>query len=205
MLPKRGNACGFGGVFKAFLASNTPASTAISRFSLTGATWVRPDGIPFVSTPPDLASDNPVLLSAPQVSPTQQYYGNSPVWTGAASGQTAATAVSSCTPGGGNSWSGGAAVIGGINGQPYFADAHYFNDNRPSCRSARQAATVGTRCKPATPRRSAIRARLRLTRRAVVSPARPQASWLAWAPRSTSACPTAAVGICPRAAPLMAA
>ena len=121
---------GFGGVFKAFLASNTPASTAISRFSLTGATWVRPDGIPLVSSPADLASDNPLLLSPPQVSATLQYIGNSPVWTGAASAQTAATAVSSCTPGGGNSWS-SAAVTGGMSGQPYFADAHYFNDNSP--------------------------------------------------------------------------
>jgi hypothetical protein len=95
---------GYSGVFKALLASSTPALTAVSRMNLNGTPWVRPDGVPLVAAASDLNSDTTPLLSAPQVTPTMQYLGAALVWTGATSATAAATAARSCTPSGGNSW-----------------------------------------------------------------------------------------------------
>lgn len=76
----------------------------------------------------DLNSDTTLLVSAPQVSPTKQYFGSELVWTGSTTVTAAATAASSCTPSGGNSWT--AAIPGSIGntGVPFSADAHYIYD-----------------------------------------------------------------------------
>ncbi|MFZ5895482.1 MAG: choice-of-anchor D domain-containing protein [Myxococcota bacterium] len=116
---------GYSGTFKALMASVSPATTAIARMNLTGAAWVRPDGVPVVSAPSDLNVAEPVLIAAPQVSASKKYYGNVAVWTGATSATATPTPATSCTPSGASSWTGGAGFTGS-QGQPFFADFWYF-------------------------------------------------------------------------------
>jgi hypothetical protein len=81
-----------GRTFKALLA--TPSASAASRFSTTGATWVRPDGTAIVATAADLAT---ALLDAPiNQDLAGTHHGNSGAWVGAASLGIAGTAASTC-------------------------------------------------------------------------------------------------------------
>lgn len=72
-------AAGYTGTFRALLATDT--ASAASRMDLTGAPWVRTDGIPLVLTAEDLMVPN--LLSSLTVSADHQTYDGGYIWTGA--------------------------------------------------------------------------------------------------------------------------
>jgi hypothetical protein len=91
------DAAGLTGTFEALLASTT--ASPVSRFSTTGPTWVRPDGVPVVTTAGDLATD--VLVSPINQTASGTYIaGGYLVWVGANSLGAAGTPASTC-----NGWS----------------------------------------------------------------------------------------------------
>jgi hypothetical protein len=67
--------------FRALLA--TSQASAASRFNLTGPTWVRLDGIPWLNVASDLESGR--VLTALNLDPFGNYHGvaDAPTWTGA--------------------------------------------------------------------------------------------------------------------------
>jgi hypothetical protein len=101
-----------------FLAalSETTASAA-SRFSLTGATWVRPDGVQLAATPTDFM--NATLMAPVYVGPSGAPAGssfpfNANIWTGSSNGLNAvsASAAESC-----EDWTSATITTGGYIGQ----------------------------------------------------------------------------------------
>jgi hypothetical protein len=90
------------GTYRALLASST--ASAASRFSTTGTTWVRPDGLPVFATASDLDTMTvvtPIVLSA-----GGGYMGNYALWSGAATPTTAGT-LATCENWASNSADGG--------------------------------------------------------------------------------------------------
>lgn len=93
------------GTYKALMA--TDSATAASRFTLSGSTWVRPDGVAIVELPSDLTSSEliaPVNVSADGGS----YRGNNMVWMGAVDFNTVGSGTS-CTSWGSTTGSGAAS------------------------------------------------------------------------------------------------
>ncbi|MCA9677206.1 MAG: hypothetical protein H6709_07835 [Kofleriaceae bacterium] len=87
-------AAGLGGTYKALLASN--GASAASRFSASGAPWIRLDNVPVAATAADLltAASWTVGLTVDATGGGHyQYWG---MWTGAASPGTAGTAATTC-------------------------------------------------------------------------------------------------------------
>jgi len=121
---------GLTGTFVAFMASNNPLKSAISRITnLNGLNWMRPDGVMVTSSPSSLNTTTPALLSSIQVSASKQYYGNEAVYTGANEPTQQGTAGLTCTPSGGRSWTAGSAAgVAGRTGQAYSASSRFFYD-----------------------------------------------------------------------------
>jgi hypothetical protein len=108
------------GTYRAFLATTT--ASAISRVSLTGATWVRTDGVPLASSPQDLA--NGVLTAPLNVTSTQTYR-----IANAYGGATSATATS--TGGAQNcaDWTNTSTTA--VVGLPSYATSQFFFSTSP--------------------------------------------------------------------------
>jgi len=77
------------GTYKALLAPS--GATVTSRFNVTGAPWIRSDGIPLAPTASAFFSATVLDVSPNVTADGSVYYGNAPMWTGA----TTATAVGS--------------------------------------------------------------------------------------------------------------
>ena len=82
-----------GGSWRALIATTT--ATAASRFSASGAPWVRLDGIALASTP-DVLLDGEILDAPLNYTETGQYRGSNPANTGATSTTALGTAASTC-------------------------------------------------------------------------------------------------------------
>jgi List-Bact-rpt repeat protein len=81
------------GTFRAMIATSN--ASALSRFDLSGAPWVRPDGIPVVAAAADLASGAP--LTAITVRANGGYIGRGFSWTGVATNLSSpGTLASTC-------------------------------------------------------------------------------------------------------------
>ena len=103
---REARSAGLQGSFKALLA--TYGASAVSRFDLSGAPWVRTDGIPIVAAARDLASAK--LLAAVGVTATGVHLTGRPIArTGASSPATPGTSESTCS-----SWSSSAPVLSGV-------------------------------------------------------------------------------------------
>jgi hypothetical protein len=76
---REARAAGLAGSFRALLA--TTRASAMSRFDLDGAPWVRPDGVSVVATAGDLAAGK--LLAPPTLLASGVHPGGTSVWTGA--------------------------------------------------------------------------------------------------------------------------
>jgi hypothetical protein len=114
----------FAGSFKALLTTST--ATGLSRFSLTGAPWVRVDGIRFVDSAMDLA-DRPVLAAF------LLRADGSPPLTGAGNWAWMGSAPDNCTD-----WSSNANGVLGITGDSTSAErAQFFSRQSSTCNSAR--------------------------------------------------------------------
>jgi hypothetical protein len=86
------------GTYLALLA--TTAASAASRFSTTGSTWVRPDGVPVFATASAL---NTFTFVAPLVvNATGGYQGNNAVWNGSTAITAVGTATTTCNNWGSN-------------------------------------------------------------------------------------------------------
>jgi hypothetical protein len=84
---------GLPGTYLALLSTST--ASAASRFDLTGAPWVRPDGVQVFAQASDLNSftlASPIVLSADRLS----YFGNYYVWNGSTTTTTVGTSASTC-------------------------------------------------------------------------------------------------------------
>jgi hypothetical protein len=108
--------------FLAFIAVN--GASAASRFSTTGANWVRPDGIPLATSVANLLASQ--LIAAPSVHADGTYLVTTPpyVWTGASDPNTAGTNASTC-----NSWGTNASSVVGDIGASWSAATQWFNLN----------------------------------------------------------------------------
>jgi uncharacterized repeat protein (TIGR02543 family) len=73
------NSAGLSGSYKALLA--TESASAASRFSTTGATWVRRDGVAVVGKASDLGTD--LLLAPVNITAGGMYMENYGIWVGA--------------------------------------------------------------------------------------------------------------------------
>jgi hypothetical protein len=71
--------------FKSYL--HTTTQPAWQRFDLTGPTWARPDGVPWLATAADLSSDGSLALTATNVTLALEYLaGNRSLWVGSSDG-----------------------------------------------------------------------------------------------------------------------
>ncbi|HSD88239.1 MAG TPA: hypothetical protein VLB44_12015 [Kofleriaceae bacterium] len=110
---------GLTGSYRALLAGTT--ATAISRFSLAGATWIRLDGIPLADSP--LAFAAGARIAPLNVTSAMTYAGAIPVITGGGTvNAAAADYTANC-----NDWTdvGGTSVTAVAN----YADATFFNNS----------------------------------------------------------------------------
>ncbi len=107
------SAAGLPGSYLAFLSTETEA--AADRFSLTGATWVRPDGIAIMNIAADLATWNLVTGPDRHIDGTVEVLA---AWTG---GRAPGTPSRSC-----NSWTSSSAAVDGLKVDPTDSwDRHY--------------------------------------------------------------------------------
>jgi hypothetical protein len=106
-------AAGLGGTFKALVATTT--ASAVSRFDLQGAPWVRTDGVPVVAGAADLATGTfvaPIEVLADGAShATSLTMQGRLAWTGASGPTWAGAATTTC-----EDWTSAAATSTGIAG-----------------------------------------------------------------------------------------
>jgi hypothetical protein len=105
-----------GGSFKALLA--TAATSAASRFNLTGPPWSRPDGVQIVTVARDITTRDllaPITVAADGI----QRAGNNAVWTGAISPASLGSAT--CAD-----WTSRAATDTGHTGNTMFSNSIWF-------------------------------------------------------------------------------
>jgi hypothetical protein len=116
-------AAALGGTFKALLA--TTSASAISRFSLAGAPWVRLDGIPLADTASLVATGG---LRAPlNVTPSLAYV-TSIVFTGAVQpNATGAAAADTCS-----NWT---ITNSAINGSSSYIGGFFFDQGTVNCQA----------------------------------------------------------------------
>jgi hypothetical protein len=112
--------------FKALLA--TTSGSAASRFNLSGATWVRPDGVMAAASPTDFMNAKllaPIPLHADGTADLVDS------WIGSSIGPTAVgTAVETC-----NDWSTASSTSNGWIGNPFTAGYHPWNALAEPCSS----------------------------------------------------------------------
>jgi len=98
------------GTFKALLATTT--ASAASRFSTSGATWVRPDGIPITATAAQLFSADFYLTTPVLQANGSTYMSYNPrryVWSGASTLTSIGTSASTCS-----NWSSSSPSLVGV-------------------------------------------------------------------------------------------
>ncbi len=107
--------------YKAFLASN--GTTAASRFSLTGANWIRTDGLPIASSIANLLAGTLLVPITTHADGTYVVYatGSAYNFTGAATPTTAGTMATTC-----NNWSSAVTGLDGYVGQAPTTDTNFF-------------------------------------------------------------------------------
>jgi hypothetical protein len=110
-------AAGLPGTYKALVA--TSKSSAISRFDLTGAPWVRPDGVLVAATPSDLASGN--MLAPLNLCADGSYVQPFRAWTGSARPETVGSTATTCSD-----WTDGTSAWDGAFGAPDFTSASAY-------------------------------------------------------------------------------
>ena len=119
-------AAALSGTFRAMLATST-ASMA-SRFSTTGAPWVRVDGIPLVAAATDMFAANGRLIAALDLTSAGTFLLNYGGWSGSTSPQTPGTLATTC-----NDWTSTSGNgIGGRVQWTDFASMQAF-DNPEAC------------------------------------------------------------------------
>jgi hypothetical protein len=107
------------GTYRALLS--TTQAAASSRFDLTGRTWVRPDGIPWLANANDLRDGQP--LTGLSIDSLGTYINFSAVWTGAVSpSSTSITSAHSC-----GDWTSSSST--GDEGQPTYTNQFQFTFN----------------------------------------------------------------------------
>jgi hypothetical protein len=125
-------AAGLAGRFKALVA--TSAASAVSRFDLTGARWVRTDGLPLVATASDLAAGT--VVAPLNVHADGAYVGGrARVVTGAANPGVAGTLTTTCSD-----WTAGAGARG-LSGDAdatspshfEYPESWFFGDESAEC------------------------------------------------------------------------
>jgi len=106
--------------FLAAMSTSTQAASA--RFSINGAPWVRPDGIPLASTAAAFF-DSTMLLDAPlNTSANSSVYQTYWVWTGSTTPAVMGTAVSTCTD-----WTSASATTTPIAGVSGYTDSNRWD------------------------------------------------------------------------------
>jgi hypothetical protein len=100
---------GLPGTYRAFLATST--ASAISRFDVSGAPWVRVDGIPIANVASDLGRRNGRFVAALQVTASGSILGNNDGWTGSADPSARGTLGTTC-----NDWQSSASTANGTSG-----------------------------------------------------------------------------------------
>jgi hypothetical protein len=125
------------GTYKAFINPPPPATT-ISRFSTSGAPWVRVDGVPIVALATDLRATFAELLAPLNQRADGTYVGNwnSLVWTGNNSNNAASLSTIMC-----NDWSSAGVDDNGATGNACLARitnsrgymASFFSGEQQSC------------------------------------------------------------------------
>jgi cysteine-rich repeat protein len=121
-------AAGWPGVFLAMLATST-ASPA-SRFNLSGAPWVRLDGVQLVANAADMFAPNGRMLAALDLTSAGTFVLNQSGWSGTTSPQAAGTIATTC-----RDWTSSAATDNGIAGRvqySYFVGMQTY-DNPLAC------------------------------------------------------------------------
>ncbi len=103
----------------------TPTASALSRFSLAGAAWQRPDGM-------SLATSAAAMANTLSNVPTERSDGSYPstevyVWTGSAPVTAAGTSASTCS-----NWSSNSSAISGATGNPA-SPYNWFNASTDPC------------------------------------------------------------------------
>jgi hypothetical protein len=121
------------GTYDALLASSTQSAIAAGGFSLSGPTWVRPDGVAIATNASAFAIGT--LTAAIDVHADGTYASSGGVWTGASSPSTAGTAPATCA-----NWSDGdAGSTAGLQGAANSVDPQFFDSpGYPNCSQAEQ-------------------------------------------------------------------
>ncbi|BDG08565.1 hypothetical protein AMPC_16780 [Anaeromyxobacter paludicola] len=110
-------AAGLTGSYKALVATST--ASAISRFDLTGAPWVRPDGVQVAATPSDLASGN--LLAPLNLWADGSYRQPFRAWSGSAIPAAIGSIATTCSD-----WTDATLAWHGAYGSPDFTSASAY-------------------------------------------------------------------------------
>jgi hypothetical protein len=106
--------------FKAFLATN--GASAASRFNLSGANWIRPDGLPIASSIANLLAANLLVPIAQHADGSYLHSGDGSYnWSGAADPNTAGTAAVTC-----NNWSSNSSSSTGESGFASLVGGSFF-------------------------------------------------------------------------------
>lgn len=112
------------GTYAALLATPTASAMSAGGFSLVGATWVRPDGVPVAANPSAFAVGN--LQSAIDVHADSTYQSvQSSVWTGASSPSIPGTDSTTCS--GWTAADASAAYSSTIQGKPNDLSTQFFD------------------------------------------------------------------------------
>jgi hypothetical protein len=117
---------GMSGTFKAFMSS--PTQSASARFDLSGATWVRLDGVPWLYQATDLSAG--AFPTALNVTTGGSYNSFAEVWTGASSTTMLALLAGSC-----DGWTSTEKAQTAIAGWDVYSAVGAFDQDTDDCSS----------------------------------------------------------------------